>query len=97
MSEREQPLALAPGAIYSVGSLARVGNVSTDRLRRLLRANGIELLRVGRVLAVSLVDLRTKLPSLWDSLVLMEQLRSGVYPNLRHDKCAARVRASRAR
>lgn len=74
--------ALAAGAVQWVGSLARVGNITTDRMRRLLRANGVDLLRIGRVLAVSLADLKRQLPWLWESLVLMETLR---------------VRASRAR
>jgi len=34
-------------AFYSIPALARLGNVSPNRLRRLLRANGVAFLRAG--------------------------------------------------
>jgi hypothetical protein len=61
--------------VYSLGALARIGNVDPDLLRRILRANGVALVRVGRALSVPLSELRQKIPPLWESLLLCEKLR----------------------
>jgi len=62
-------------AFYSVPALAQIANVSADMMRRLLRTNRLELLRVGRVLLVPLSEIRKKVPPLWDSLRAAEELR----------------------
>jgi hypothetical protein len=64
-------------ALYSVGRLARVGNVDKDMLRRLLRSNGVTLYRGGRVFYVTLAEIQEKIPPLFQSLCLAEQLRRG--------------------
>jgi hypothetical protein len=61
-------------AIYTVAELARISGIPSKRLARLLRASGIPLRPAGegkqRVhLVVTLSDLRTAFPSLWDSIV----------------------------
>jgi hypothetical protein len=62
-------------AVYSVGKLARIGNVNADLLRRLLRSNGVALLRGGRSFYVALSDIQEKIPPLWESLCLTEEIR----------------------
>jgi hypothetical protein len=54
-----------------------MGNMSIDRLRRLLRSNGVELLRSGRALFVPLTEVQRKIPPLWESLCLAERMRRG--------------------
>jgi len=62
-------------AFYSVAVLARAGNVHRDLLRRLLRANGVRLVRAGRSLFVPLSEIEAKLPRVWDSIKAVEALR----------------------
>lgn len=66
MPRKESPLQLR--AVYTTPELARIANVSADRMRRLLRASGVELLRVGRILLVPLSEIARKVPSLWESI-----------------------------
>ena len=49
-------------AFYSVPALARIGNVSANRLRRLLRANGVTFISAGRALFVPLTEIQRKIP-----------------------------------
>ena len=58
--------------------LARIGNVPTYRLLRLLRRNGVTFLRVGRAFYVTLTEVREKIPPLWENLRAAEQLRRSV-------------------
>ena len=62
-------------ALYSVTELARAARVSTHKLRRVLRANHVVLLRSGRALFVPLSEIRDKIPPLWDGIVAAERLR----------------------
>ncbi len=64
-------------ALYSIAILARMGNISVERLRRVLRSAGVVLIRGGRALFVPLSEVQRKIPPLWDSLVLTEQVRRG--------------------
>ena len=72
---------------YSVADLARVGNVPAYHLLRLLRRNGITFLRAGRAFYVSLDEIRRKIPPLWRSFRLVEELCCGAYARERdhHD------------
>jgi hypothetical protein len=63
-------------AVYSVATLARLGNVTRHRLRRLLESNGVILIRGGRAVFVSLSEIQRKIPPLWESLCLVARLRS---------------------
>ena len=63
-------------ALYSVAELARGANVGADRLRRVLRASGVTLLRGGRVLLVPLSEIREKIPALWESILAADRRRS---------------------
>ena len=63
--------------VYAVAELARAGNVPPYRLLRLLRYNGITFLRAGRAYYVALEEIRRKIPPLWRSLRLAEDLRRG--------------------
>jgi hypothetical protein len=65
-------------AFYSVPELARIANVPTYRLLRLLRRNGVTFLRVGRAFYVTLTEVREKIPPLWESLRAAEELRRPV-------------------
>lgn len=62
-------------ALYSIATLARAANVTTSMLRRILRANGVTLVRGGRALYVPLSEIKNKIPPLWASLHDAEQLR----------------------
>jgi hypothetical protein len=64
-------------ALYSIAILARMGNISVERLRRVLRSAGVVLIRGGRALFVPLSEVQRKIPPLWESLVLTEQVRRG--------------------
>ena len=64
-------------AFYSVGELARAGNVPAYRLLRLFRRNGISLLPVGRVFYVTLDEIQRRIPPLYRSLLAAEDLRRG--------------------
>ncbi len=70
-----RPIGLEVQALYSIAALARAVNVSTFTLRRLLRSNGVELVRGGRALFVPLSEIRRKIPPLWESLRAAEELR----------------------
>jgi hypothetical protein len=61
--------------LYPVSTLARIGNVDVDLMRRLLRSNGVRFVRLGRALFVCLLDVQRKIPPLWESLCLVEQVR----------------------
>jgi hypothetical protein len=65
-------------ALYSIAALARVCNVSPQLLGRVLRANRIELLPVGRALLVPLAEIEVKLPLLWRSILSAEAARAGL-------------------
>jgi hypothetical protein len=62
-------------ALYSLGELTRAAHVDIDRIRRLLRANGVRFVRAGRALLVPLSEIERKIPALWDSLLAAERLR----------------------
>lgn len=99
MREGQEDLmeALEAEAIYSVGTLARIGNISAGRMRRVLRSNGVKMMRVGRVLAVSLADVKKKIPPLWDSLLLIERLRRSIESGQALPPNETRLRTSRTR
>ena len=69
--------ALEVQALYSIAAIARVANVTPSLLRRVLRANGVELVRAGRAVLVPLSEIETKIPPLWESLKAAEMLRAG--------------------
>jgi hypothetical protein len=61
--------------VYSIGALARAGNVTRDAMQRLLAAHGVEFVRVGRSLLVPLCEIEEKVPPIWRSLVAAEAAR----------------------
>jgi hypothetical protein len=63
-------------ALYSTAALARAANVTSKLMRRLLRANGVTLIRSGRALFVPLFEISRKIPPLWESLLLLEEVRT---------------------
>ncbi len=67
--------ALDVRALYSLAQLARVANVTRHTLRRLLRKNGVTLVRSGRSLFVPLAEIERRIPPLWESLRRLEELR----------------------
>lgn len=62
-------------AFYSIPALARMANVSTHMLRRVLRANGVQFLRAQRALYVPLIEIQRKIPPLWASLCMSAKTR----------------------
>jgi hypothetical protein len=74
---RKRAIGLEVRAFYSVGELARAANVPAYRLLRILRRNGVAFLRVGRLYYVTLTEVRRKIPPLWESLCMTEELRRG--------------------
>ena len=79
MGDRKQRSAvqLQVQALYSVARLARFANVTRHVLRRVLRSNGVVLVNGGRSLFVPLSEIRRKIPPLWESLCLAEEVRRG--------------------
>ena len=69
--------ALRAQALYSIPALARVANVSRGVLLRVLRGAKVELLLSGRCVLVPLKEIQTKLPMLWKSIELVDQLGRG--------------------
>ncbi len=69
--------ALRAQATYSVSALARVANVSSWLLLRVLRGAKVELIRSGRCVLVPVREIQTKLPVLWKSIELVDRLRRG--------------------
>jgi hypothetical protein len=74
-SPESRTASLPVRAFYSVAELARAGNVPTYRLLRLLRRNGVTFLRSGRAFYVTIDEIRTRIPPLWNSLRVAEELR----------------------
>jgi hypothetical protein len=72
-----QPASLEVQALYSIAALARVGNVSIDLMRRVLRANGVSFVRARRALFVPLTEIQRKIPPLWESLCAAAEMRLG--------------------
>ena len=70
-----QRASLEVQALYSIAALARIGNVSTPLLLRVLRANGVTFVRARRALFVPLTEIQRKIPPLWESLCAAAQLR----------------------
>jgi hypothetical protein len=83
--------ALEARAYYSVPELARAGGVGTFTLLRLLRANRVEFMRVGRSLYVTVAEIRRKIPPLWEGLCVALALRTGIDPRPLCSSCAACV------
>jgi len=73
---RSNRASLEVRAFYSVPALARIGNVSANRLRRLLRANGVTFISAGRALFVPLTEIQRRIPPLWDCLCLAAETRA---------------------
>jgi hypothetical protein len=72
-----QRASLEVRAFYSISALARIANVSTYMLRRLLRANGVVFLHAHRSLFVPLTEIQRKIPPLWECLCAGAKLRAG--------------------
>lgn len=54
--------------LHSVAALARIANVSRFMLTRLLRANSVQFIVAGRARYVPLVEIRDRIPPLFESL-----------------------------
>jgi hypothetical protein len=72
--------ALPVQALYSLAKLARFANVTRHVLRRVLRSNGVVFVHGGRSLFVPLSEIRRKIPPLWESICLAEEVRRGKRP-----------------
>jgi hypothetical protein len=75
MRARGEGLREAPElhALYSVKTLARVGNVSARVLAHLLRSKGVTLYRGGGAAYVAIPEIQRKVPALYDSLRIVER------------------------
>ena len=77
-ARKESPwVTLEPRAFYSVALLARVANIARPKFMRILRANDVQFLRAGRAVFVPLSEILTKPAQFWQSLQLIEGLRTG--------------------
>ena len=63
-------------ALYSVATLARVAGVTEQLLKRLLRLNGVKVIKTGRSVLVPLSEIERHIPPLWRSIVAVERLRA---------------------
>ena len=55
-------------AAYSIGELARAARVDRRRLARVLEEAEVTFLMSGRVRLVSLSELESKVPTLWEGI-----------------------------
>ena len=62
-------------ALYPAGRLARALGISHRRFQRLLRVQGVHVLRCGRLMYVPLSELEDKIRPLWESIKAAEMLR----------------------
>jgi hypothetical protein len=74
-AQRRSIDALPIQALYSVNQLALAVGVTHRRLQRLLKVEGVRVLRVGRFLLVPLTELEEKVRPLWESVKAAEALR----------------------
>jgi hypothetical protein len=68
--------ALEVKALYSVPALAHAAGVTRYLMLRLLRANHVTFVRVGRSLLVPLSEVEARIPILWQSILAAESLRA---------------------
>jgi hypothetical protein len=62
-------------ALYTVNALAEAAGVGRRRFHRLLRSVDVRFLRLGRLTFVTMTELETKVPELWESIQATETLR----------------------
>jgi hypothetical protein len=55
-------------AVLSVTQLAKLANISRQRMHRLLKDANVPMRRIGRKRAIFLTDLQLALPGLWESI-----------------------------
>ncbi len=55
-------------AVLSVTQLAYLANISRQRMHRLLEEAKVPTRRIGKKRAIFLVDLKSALPGLWESI-----------------------------
>jgi hypothetical protein len=82
---RGAPLELR--ALYPLAGLVRFANMSADRMRRLLRANEIAMVRSGRSLLVHSSEIERQIPPLWESIKSIKSLEMLRCEALRHVHC----------
>jgi hypothetical protein len=63
-------------AVYTVAELAGLGNVTTPRMRRMLRASGVVMMQAGRQLYVPFDELREKIPRLIKTMTVAHEARA---------------------
>ena len=57
-------------SVFTVPDLARIAGIHRHRMRRLLESGGVAFAKSGQDLVVLKVELRNRMPALWDSLLL---------------------------
>jgi hypothetical protein len=62
-------------ALYPVGVLAKAVGMRHRRFQRLLRVQGVQVLRCGRFMFVPLSELEDKVRPLWEAIKAAETLR----------------------
>jgi len=68
------PEALSVQAFYSVADLARAANMTTPRMRRMLRGCGVQMFAAGRQLMAPLEEVCGKVPRFLENLKLAQKL-----------------------
>ncbi len=63
-------------AIYAVGELADMANITKGRMRRMLLSCGVGFIRIGRTDHVGISDLEQNCNSLWQSAKLLYHFRN---------------------
>ena len=67
--------ALVLQALYTIPELARAAGISRFLMGRILLAQGVTLVRSGRLRLVPVVEIEERLPLLWHSIELAEVAR----------------------
>jgi hypothetical protein len=71
----ESLAALPLQALYPAAQLARALGISHRRFQRLLRVQGVHVLRCGRLIYVPLSEIEDKIRPLWEAIKAAEMLR----------------------
>lgn len=66
-----------PQAFYSYSQLAKLSGLSRYQVRRLIKRNGVHVIRSGEKVFVPLAALRAALPWFFDSMEEVRAMRMG--------------------
>ncbi len=67
--------ALKVKAFYTIADLAEAAGITWFVMQRLLRAKQVQFTRSGRSILISVEEIRSRAPAIWNALVTTQALR----------------------